>query len=130
FPYTTLFRSEPVGEIYVNFPEDLEQFSPTQSSPKGSYASLTPIDLKAGSYILNNAVIQKDANEKRNGIWAIRFQQNLTVPAYFQMDFDLPNGASKVEFQYAKFGSDAGSAFRLEYSTDGGNTWLQTGTDV
>lgn len=119
-----------VGDLYPNFPEDLEQFSPTGNSPRGSYTTATPLALKAGNYILNNVSIQKDANDKKNGNWAFRMQQNLTVSAYLQMDFDLLEGVSKVEFQYAKFGTDGTSAFRLEYSIDGGNSWVKTGDDV
>ncbi len=57
-------------------------------------------------------------------------QQNRSQPAYLEMNFDLPEGASKVTLAYAVYYKDAPSLWRLEYSTDGGATWLQAGKDI
>jgi len=48
------------------------------------------------------------------------------------MNFDVKKGASKVIFWYSSYGAkaDKPSTFRLEYSTDGGKTWTQTGEDI
>ncbi len=46
------------------------------------------------------------------------------------MNFDLPNGASKVTFSYGAYYTDASSTFQLEYSQDGGTTWKKTGEAV
>jgi hypothetical protein len=57
-------------------------------------------------------------------------QQQLNFDAYVQMNFDLPNGASKVTFSYGAYYTDASSTFRLEYSQDGGTTWQITGAPL
>jgi hypothetical protein len=57
-------------------------------------------------------------------------QQQLDFDAYVQMNFDLPNGASKVTFSYGAYYTDASSTIKLEYSQDGGVTWQQTGEKV
>ena len=48
------------------------------------------------------------------------------------MMFDLPDGASKVSIWYASYkaSADPSATWRLEYSTDGGTTWIQTGGDI
>jgi len=57
-------------------------------------------------------------------------QQNLTTAAYVQMNFDLTKGASKVTLFYGKYYTDPASTFRLEYSVNGGTTWVATGANV
>jgi hypothetical protein len=120
----------PYSVIYPNFPDNLENFAATAASPKPNYLPAGNVGLKAGTYTFNNASVQKDAADKKNGNWAVRFADNNTAPAHFQMNFNSANGASKVTFSYAIYGTDPGSALRLEYSTDNGTTWLQTGADI
>jgi len=43
------------------------------------------------------------------------------------MNFDVPNGASKVTFWYGAYYTDRASSFKLEYSQDQGQTWMQVG---
>src|SRR5690606_21912792 len=65
-----------------------------------------------------------------SGLQAIRFQQNLRVPALLQMNYDVPDGASKVTFWYGSYYNDASSTFTLEASQDGGTTWTQVGDPI
>jgi len=106
---------------------------------KGSYNMNTPavpdnsIMLKTGSWKLYQSIIGNTAARDRfnePGLQSIRMQQNLTESAYLQMNFDLPNGASKVTLWAGAYYTDAVSTFRLEYSTDGGLTWLPAGADI
>lgn len=118
------------GPIYAGFPEDFE--SP-DASTKGSYNMVAidnNIDLKTGNWKLFQAILGVTPGRDRfnpPGKQAVRMQQNLTVPALVQMNFDLPNGASKVTIWYGTYYTDASSSWILEYSTDSGETWEQTG---
>lgn len=121
------------GPLYGGFPEDFESPDATQ---KGSY-NMTAIDnnlnLKTGNWKLYYAILATTAGRDRfnpTGKQCIRMQQQLDFDAYVQMNFDLPNGASKVTFSYGAYYTDASSTFKLEYSQDGGVTWQQTGEKV
>lgn len=110
------------GKLYNTFPEDFE--SPN-ASEKGSYASKA-IDLKTGNWTLNQAILGTTKDRDRfnpAGKQCIRMQQNLSYNTFVQMNFDLPNGASKVTLSYGSYYNDASSSWVLEASTDGGTTW-------
>ena len=124
------------GPIYPNWPESFE--SP-DFTVKGSYNMNTPaipnnnVDLKTGNWKLEQAILGNTAGRDRfnnPGLQCIRMQQNLSVPALVQMNFDLPNGASKVTYWHGAYYTDAISTLRLEYSTNGGTTWVAAAPDV
>lgn len=118
----------PSGPVYAGYPESFE--SP-DAATKASYASKT-IDLSTGSWTLNNCLLGVTGGRDRmvTGTQAIRFQQNLTTHAYLQMNYDLPNGASKVTVWYGSYYTDASSTWELEYSTDAGLTWVVTSEKI
>jgi len=122
---------DPTGMKYANFPETFE--SPAMST-KGSYnMANNEITAKTGKWTLYQAILAGSFNNDRynpSGAQAIRMQQNLSESGYVQMNFDVPNGASKVTVSYGSYGGDVSSTFRLEYSQDQGQTWTQVGTDV
>ncbi|WP_157977232.1 DUF5689 domain-containing protein [Taibaiella helva] len=121
------------GPLYNGFPEDFE--SP-DAATKGSYnmtAIDNNIDMKTGNWKLYYAILGTTAGRDRfnpAGKQCIRMQQQLDFDAYVQMNFDLPNGASKVTFSYGAYYTDASSTLKLEYSQDGGLTWQQTGEAI
>jgi hypothetical protein len=124
------------GPIYPNWPESFET---PDIAVKSSYNMNTPavpdnnIVLKTGSWKLFQSILANTAGRDRfnvPGAQCIRMQQNLTVPAYLQMNFDLTRGASKVTLWHGAYFTDAISTFRLEYSTDGGTKWIAAGPDV
>jgi hypothetical protein len=121
------------GPLYNGFPEDFE--SP-DATVKGSYnmtATDNNIDLKTGNWKLYYAILGNTAGRDRfnpTGKQCIRFQQQLTFDAFVQMNFDLPNGATKVTLSYGAYYTDAGSTFKLEYSQDAGVTWQQAGEKI
>lgn len=121
------------GPLYAGFPEDFE--SP-DASQKGSYnmtAIDNNIDLKTGNWKLYYAILGITAGRDRfnpTGKQCVRMQQQLNFDIYLQMNFDLPNGASKVTFSYGSYYNDASSTFKLEYSQDGGTTWEETGEAI
>lgn len=117
------------GKEEANFPEDFE--SP-DASVKNTYASKN-IELKTGLWKMDQCLFGNTPGRDRfnpTGTQAIRFQQNLTKSAYLEMLFDVESGASKVTFSYGAYYTDAASTFQLEYSQDGGETWMQTGSQI
>lgn len=117
------------GPLYTGYPEDFE--SP-DASQKASYAAAN-VTLKTGSWRFDNAILGNTSGRDRfnpAGLQCVRLQQNLSVNAYLQMNYDLPNGATKVTLSYGAYYTDAGSTWRLEYSTNQGTTWQQIGNDV
>lgn len=121
----------PSGKLYQGWPETFEE--PVQG--KTSYNVTTTNNLLTMStgvwYMLQN-IQGNTAGRDRivSGTQAIRFQQNLATPAYLQMNFDVPEGASKVTFWYGAYYTDRSSTFQLEYSTDKGVTWIKTGNSI
>lgn len=120
----------PSGPIYTGYPEDFE--SP-DAAEKGSYAG-KDINLRTGSWRLEQCLLGNTTGRDRivSGKQSIRFQQNLgaSTPCYLQMNYDLPNGATKVTFWYGCYYTDAASTFVLEASTDQGATWNQIGNKI
>ena len=48
---------------------------------------------------------------------------------HFTMTQNKPNGIGTVTFEYRRYGTDTQQAYKVEYSTDNGNTWTQLGVD-
>src|SRR5690606_29992746 len=48
---------------------------------------------------------------------------------HFTMTQNKPNGIGTVTFEYRRYGTDTQLAYKVEYSTDNGNTWTQLGVD-
>jgi hypothetical protein len=119
------------GPIYPGFPESFET---PDATVKPSYNMNTPavpdnsINLKTGNWKLEQSILGNlNANRDRYnapGLQCIRMQQSLSVPCYVQMNFDLPNGASKVTFWQGAYSTDVSSTFKLQYSINGGTTWV------
>lgn len=121
----------PSGKLYTGWPETFEE--PYQG--KVSYnvaATQNLLTMPTGVWYMLQCIQGITVGRDRivSGEQAIRFQQNLSTPAYLQMNFDVPNGASKVTFWYGSYYTDRSCTFRLEYSTDQGATWKQVGADI
>jgi len=120
----------PSGALYAGFPE---KFESPDFTLKASYNSNNNIDLATGNWTLAQAILANTViRDKYNlpGAQCIRMQQGLTTSAYVQMNFDLTKGASKVTVFYGKYYTDPASTFRLEYSINGGTTWVVAGPNV
>lgn len=113
----------PSGRIYGGWPETFEG-----NVVKGGYAPAV-VTFATGLWNLDQSLIGVTPGRDRivSGKQAIRFQQNLTVPAFLQMNFDVPLGASKVTLWYGSYFTDRSCSFQLEYSQDQGQTWIKTG---
>jgi len=121
----------PSGKLYAGWPETFEE----PSHPKGSYNMPdigNNVGLPTGEWHLYQAIFGSTAGRDRivSGLNAIRLQQNRSDDEYVQMNFDVPDGASKVTFWYGAYYNDQSSTFKLEYSTDHGATWQQVGEQI
>ena len=110
----------PSGKLYQGWPETFEN----PDTLKAGYAAL-PVQLSTGKWLFDQSMLGTTAGRDRivSGKNAVRFQQNLNRSAYLQMEFDMPNGASKVTLWYGAYYTDRSSTFQLEYSIDQGKTW-------
>lgn len=121
------------GPLYPGYPEDFEQPEASQKASYNMTAIQNNINLRTGNWKLQYAILGALAGSDRfnpAGKQCVRFQNDISNPAYTQMNFDLPNGASKVTVSYGSYGTNPGSTWRLEYSQNGGVTWTQFGTDI
>ncbi len=136
WPRTIQDVKDASGPIYPNFPEDFESPDATFKPSYNMNTVAVPnnsIDMKTGNWKLEQCILAGTAGRDRfnpSGLQCIRMAQNLTVSAFLEMNFDVPNGASKVSLNYGNYYTDAGSTFRVEYSTNQGATWTQIGPDV
>ena len=121
----------PSGKLYAGWPESFEE--PYQG--KTSYnvtATQNLLNLTTGTWYLLQSIQGETVGRDRivTGKQSLRFQQNLSSSAYAQMNFDVPNGASKVTFWYGAYYTDRSSTFQLEYSIDQGKTWKIVGSPI
>ena len=91
----------------------------------GNYNDKT-VQGHAFSWYFRNAGLFADQNDHWNDANGCRFGKD--ADSYIQMAEDVADGASQVTFYAAKFGSDAVATVQLQYSTDGGSTWINVGT--
>lgn len=132
------------GPVYPNWPEDFEEPS-IEELKMAANGGLIPKSMtsynsgdnlgafKTGIWYMFNAILVDpvlsgtSGRDRISGKQGIRMQQNLSVDAYMQMNFDVKRGASKVTFTYGSYYNDASCTFCLEYSQDGGTSWTQLG---
>lgn len=109
------------GSIYA---VDFEEAS------KGSYAA-GDVDLNGLSWNLNEALIGTTAGSDRfNGTKSARVRSNETANStgVMSMNDDTNMGLSSITLLHAKYGTDAATAGRVDYSTNGGASWISAGT--
>ena len=100
-----------------------------ENETKGSYAP-GDVDLNGISWNLDEATIGKLANDRFNGLYSVRVRSNETENSsgMLSMNADTNMGLSSITFYYAKYGTDADTAGRVDYSTNSGSTWTSAGT--
>ncbi|HRP40228.1 MAG TPA: T9SS type A sorting domain-containing protein [Chitinophagales bacterium] len=82
------------------------------------------VTISSNSWTIFNALAGNAGSDKYNGSYGIRARGNKDT---IQMNFDKTSGIGDVAIYYARYGSDAGSSIKLEYSTNGGSSWVGTG---
>lgn len=115
------------GPLYPGFPEKFDT-----DLVKDAYAS-ADLDISTGNWTFNGVTLVTLTSARPinpDGTKGVQFNQRNSVPLFLQMNFDVPNGASKVTVLSGSYGTDPGCTWRLEYSSDGGSTWEQIGDEV
>ncbi|MBI5726974.1 MAG: hypothetical protein HY965_03935, partial [Ignavibacteriales bacterium] len=115
---TSLIKPFLIGVVTITY----EGF---EVGTKQGYAA-APVNLSTGTWILDNALIGKDANDVKHGIAAARVRLN----GKMTMQFDLTTGAGTVKISHAKYGIDGATTWQLWYSTNSGSLWNQAGETV
>jgi endonuclease G len=113
--------------VSLNFTVDasgdyLENF---ENAFKNSYAA-EEVTFPDGTWYFEDALLGTLSSDSKNGSQAVRLRGNGKIT----MNFDLTEGADNVSLSYAKFGKDRNTSFSLYFSTDGGITWQQSGTEL
>ena len=81
---------------------------------------------KAFTWYFSNAGIFAQDNDHWNDQLGCRFGKN--ADSYIEMSEDFADGASKVTFYAANYGSDAAPTIKVQYSTNSGSTWTDLAT--
>ncbi|QJW91478.1 hydrolase [Spirosoma taeanense] len=110
-----------------------EGFEVGTSSPKTAYdvspagsSSGDNVTLQAKSWNLYDALIGNTTADLKAGSWSARVRNTGKIT----MLFDVTSGISTVTIKHGTYGSDAASQWSLWYSTNGGSSWTQTGSNV
>jgi len=98
-------------------------FEDMELGTKTAYA-VGNVTLSTGSWSFNDALIGNSTSDKKNGTKSARIRNS----GKLTMLTDRANGAGTVSIKHASYGTDASSTWQLWYSTDGGATYLQSGT--
>lgn len=98
--------------------EDFEQAS------KNGYAS-SEETFSSGTWLLNDALIGSEQNDKKKGNKALRIRNN----GFARMNFDI-QGVQKISVQHAVYGNDKSVTWELKMSNDGGKSWHIVGKPV
>ena len=94
----------------------------------GAKTAYTAADVTLGSGIwnLNDALIGNTTSDKKTGIQSARIRNS----GKLTMKFDKTAGAGTVTVYHAKYGTDAAGQWQLWYSTNGGSTYIQSGSTI
>jgi len=106
------------GGYLVNFDGDGEI--------KTSYASAT-INLSGLDWNMTEALIGTSGSDFLNGVRSARLRGRET--SSMTMLQDKTGGLGTLSFQYRRYGTEAQVAWKVEYSTNGGTSWTQVGSD-
>lgn len=123
-PNETLALSGAVAE-YVNTDDYLVDFE-GDGETKGTYASGT-VTLSGIAWDMTEALIGTLSNDFKNGSRSARLKG--ATSGSMTMLADKTGGLGSLTFLYRRYGTDSQIAWKAEYSTDGGLTWIQIGTD-
>jgi hypothetical protein len=94
-------------------------------APAGS-ASGDNVTLSGSSWNLFDALIGNLAADQRAGSWSGRIRNTGKIT----MLFDVTTGISTVTIKHATYNGDTASQWGLFYSTNGGTSWTQSGSNI
>ncbi|MFA5660133.1 MAG: Ig-like domain-containing protein [Bacilli bacterium] len=112
--------------VGLNFEDALaaEQYGISASSPSGYSATADyNVNLGGNEWTVRNALIGQDANDRRNGNWALRMQRNNDIDSSGRLELNTAVAdINIVEFKAARFGSDPFGMLRISYHD--GTNWV------
>jgi hypothetical protein len=94
-------------------------------SPSGS-SSGDNVTLQSKSWNMFDALIGNSSADLKAGSWSARVRNSGKIT----MLFDQTTGISTVTIKHGTYGSDGSSSWGLWYSTNGGSSWTQSGSNV
>lgn len=102
------------------------------SASKSSYAEGdVTLGTPAYTWMLRNALITSTANDKFNGIFGIRAQNNNTAETTARIELKEDVDFTVIEFAICTYNKDTnGAQIKIEYSTDQGATWVASETVI
>jgi len=119
----------------VSFAQDCALFEDFETmSPNAAYLGKEVTTPNGNWWIVGYS--QMDQNDRRLGERSIRLRANNNDTALIitgtntrganvvEMLFDKPNGIGSVSFYYGSYSGHSGGVLFVEYSLDGGETWL------
>ena len=120
-------KTNDLGDLYRQFPEDFENI--TTVIPR--YGNIK-VRSRTGEWLFKGGILGGSIGNDRptSGNHAVRLINNNPEPVYLQMNFDVPEGASRVTVQHGIYAADSACRWQLEYSTNQGRTWKETGPVV
>jgi len=105
--------------LAVDFTENFE------SGSKTSYSGAS-VTLGTGSWYLSDALLGTTSSDRKLGSKSARVRGS----GYVQMEFGASDGIGVVSLRHGKYGSDGSSTWVLQYSTDNGGSWINSGSAV
>ena len=111
--------------LLTPFVTHAQLFEDFEDGSKNSYAAAT-VELSSGPWLLDDALLGSDNGDKTLGSQSVRLRAGSLA-----MEFDT-YGAGEVRFYHANagFSGDTGGRIRLQYSRDGGSSWLDAGDEI
>jgi hypothetical protein len=100
----------------------------TEGFNTGTKTAYTTGDVTFGSglWTLNDALLGTSSSDPKNGLQSVRVRNS----GKLGMKYNWATGAKTVTVKHAQYGTDPSTTWSLWYSTNGGSTWLQTGSAV
>jgi hypothetical protein len=100
-----------------------------------AYATTTPVLLNGRNWVMPGVFLgdMVPASDKYNGLHAARVRRadNTTgANGTITLQQDLAQGIGSVTFSHGRYGSETGSTLQLFYSTNGGSSWTQAGSNI
>jgi len=120
----------------VSFAQDCDLFEDFEIlNPNAAYAGRTVTTPNGDWWMVGYSTM--DVNDRRIDDKSIRLRagandslnnvtgENTKGANVVEMLFDKPNGVGKVSFFYGSYSTHNGGVVSVEYSTDGGTTWIK-----
>jgi hypothetical protein len=84
------------------------------------------VTLSGNSWNMFDALIGNLSGDLKAGSWSARIRNTGKIT----MLFDVTTGISTVTIKHGTYSTDAASTWGLFYSTNGGSTWTQSGSNI